>query len=191
MQNHNDDTIRRATQFFRKIHLLLYLKGFERVTQRFYCEREWETEQNCNILTTTLLAITAFLSRSPVLLNRGPTLLGAGFLNRILSLTDCTSCAPSYIIVRRPPSCGRHKSHSFKPSTVKVIFWYSSTGCTCYLYWCISYFDSPAGSEVNIQHFVKNLLVQVIQFNQTVQTKYSLSTVSMSKTVHFNQFSLA
>ena len=26
------------------------MKGFERVTQRFYCERELETEQNCNIL---------------------------------------------------------------------------------------------------------------------------------------------
>ena len=36
------------------------------------CERELETEQNSNILTTTLLAITAFLSCSPVLLNRGP-----------------------------------------------------------------------------------------------------------------------
>ena len=36
------------------------------------CERELETEQNCNILTPTLLAITAFLSRSPGLLNRGP-----------------------------------------------------------------------------------------------------------------------
>ena len=36
------------------------------------CERELETEQNCNILTPTLLAQTAFLSRSPGLLNRGP-----------------------------------------------------------------------------------------------------------------------
>ena len=112
----------------------------------------------------------------------GPASLGAGFLYRILSPidlicnssigglrahsagcwlslpflspTDWTSCAPSYIIVRRPPSsCGRHKSHSFNPSTVKVIFWYSSTGCTCYLHRCISYFDSPVGSEVNIQHY--------------------------------------
>ena len=36
------------------------------------CERELETKQNCNILTPTLLAITAFFSRSPGLLNRGP-----------------------------------------------------------------------------------------------------------------------
>ena len=86
----------------------------------------------------------------------GPTLLGAGFLYRILSPTDWTSCTPSYIIVRHPPSsCGRHKSHSFNPSTVKVIFWYSSIGCSCYLHRCISYFNSRAGSEVNIQHILQ------------------------------------
>ena len=107
------------------------------------------------------MAITAFLSRSPGLLNRGPSLLGAGFLNRILYPTDWTSCAPSYIKVRRTPSsCGRQKSHSFNPSTVKVIFWYSSTGWTCYLHRCISYFDSPAGSEVNIQQNQKNICSQ-------------------------------
>ena len=81
----------------------------------------------------------------------GPTLLGAGFLYRILSptglvskLTDFLS-SPSYIIVQHLPSCGRHKLHSFNPSTVKVIISWS-TGCTCYLQRCISYFDSPAGS---------------------------------------------
>ena len=55
--------------------------------ERVVCERELETEQNCNILTPTLLAITAFLSRSPGLLNRGPggqASLSAGFLYRIL-----------------------------------------------------------------------------------------------------------
>ena len=58
------------------------------------CERELETEQNCNILTPTLLAITAFLSRSPGLLNRGPggpASLGAGFLYSILSPTHLIS----------------------------------------------------------------------------------------------------
>ena len=39
----------------------------------------------------------------------------------------------------------------FNPSTVKVISWYSSAGCTCYLHGCIFYFDSLAGSEVNMQ----------------------------------------
>ena len=40
------------------------------------CERELETKQNCNILTPTLMAITAFLSHTPGLLNRGPSLSG-------------------------------------------------------------------------------------------------------------------
>ena len=177
MQNHNDDIIKTSNTVLYKNTPLTLFKRVRKGYSRFYCERELETVQNCNILTPSLLAITAFLSRSPGLLNRGPTqpgagflyrilsptataqsgawgptLLGAGFLYRILSPTDWTSCALGYIIVQRPPfSCGRHRSHSFNPSTVKVIFWYSSTGCTCYLHRCISYFDSPAGSEVNIQ----------------------------------------
>ena len=139
------------------MYLSLCLKGFERVTKGFTVTG---TEQNCNILTPTLMATTAFLSRSPGLLNwgpGGPASLGAGSLYRILSLTDWIFCAPSYITVRRPPSsCGRHKSHSFSPSMVKVIFWYSSTGCTCYLHRCISYFDSSAG--VNMQHLYDSLV---------------------------------
>ena len=59
---------------------------------------------------------------------RGSTLPGAGYLNCILSpmglvskLTDFLSSL-SYIIAQRTPSsCGRHKSHSFNPSTVNVI----------------------------------------------------------------------
>ena len=115
------------------------------------CERELETEQNCNILTPTLTAIRVFLSRSE-LLNRGP----GGPLCWMLVFSTASYLqlvelpVHSYIIIRRPPfSCGRHKSHSFNPSTVEVIFWYSSTGFTCYLHRSISYFNSP----VNIQHF--------------------------------------
>ena len=74
-------------------------------------------------------------------------LIPATSLQLVWSPTDLTSCLhPGYIIIRHPPSpCGCHKSHSFNPSTVKVISWYSSTGCTCYLHRCISYFDSLAG----------------------------------------------
>ena len=119
------------------------------------------------------MAITAFLSHSPgtcssfqhLLSNWselqllyqgswGPPLLGAGFLYRILSPTDWTSCAPSYIIIWRPLFSLRvSQFHTqFNPSTVKVISWYSSTGCTCYLHRCISYFDSLSG--VNMLHHV-------------------------------------
>ena len=85
----------------------------------------------------------------------GLHLLGAGFLYRILSPTDWIPCALSYIIVQLPPSsCGRHKLHSFNLSTVKVILCYSSTGCTCYLHRCISYFDrfkwtAPAATGIH------------------------------------------
>ena len=90
---------------------------------------------------------------SPGLLNRrsgGPLCWVRAFSTasshqRVSKLTDFLS-SPSYIIFQPPPSsCGRHKLHSFNPSTVKVIISWS-TGCTCYLYRFISYFDSPAGS---------------------------------------------
>ena len=54
------------------------------------CERELENEQNCNILTPTLMAISvvSFLfSRATQPEGWGPTLLGVGFLYRILSPT--------------------------------------------------------------------------------------------------------
>ena len=88
------------------------------------CERELETEQNCNILTSTLLAITAFLSRSPGLLNRGPgaqplwvlVFSTASYHQLIWSPTDWIFCALSYIIVQRPPSsCGRHNFALIQP----------------------------------------------------------------------------
>ena len=44
--------------------------------ERVVCESELETEQNCNILTPTLMAIIAFLSRSTALLNWRPSLSG-------------------------------------------------------------------------------------------------------------------
>ena len=47
-------------------------KGSKGLLKVLLCERELETEQNCNILTPTLMAITAFLFRSPGLLNQGP-----------------------------------------------------------------------------------------------------------------------
>ena len=76
---------------------------------------------------------------------------------------------PGYIIVRRSPSsCGRHKSLSFNPSTVKVISWYSSTGCTCYLLRCISYFDSLA--RVNMLHYNSTEICFSAQENSWLNT---------------------
>ena len=107
------------------------------------------------------MAITASLSRSPGLLNRGPNFSGTcssfqlQLLKWVLVFSTAsylqliwTSCAPSNIIIWRPLFFFLRASQfrtQFNPSTVKVISWYSSTGCTCFLHRCISYFDSLAG----------------------------------------------
>ena len=70
MQNINDNTIRTSGHS----SLEKYTSHF---IERVVCERELESEQRLqHIDLPTLLAITAFLSRSPRLLNRGP---GTGF----------------------------------------------------------------------------------------------------------------
>ena len=71
------------------------------------CERELETEQNCNILTRTLLAITAFLSRSPGLLNRRPE--GPASVGHVpqSSIFSPTGLIPNWLIGGlRAPSAG-------------------------------------------------------------------------------------
>ena len=107
------------------------------------CERELETEQNCNILTPTLLAITVFLSCSPVLLQGGlgTSLSGCWFsLPHLIfklvwspKLTDFLS-SPSYIIVQSPtqylPITG-HRNVSLPPS-LEWHVWTSSSGNNCH-----------------------------------------------------------
>ena len=62
---------------------------------------ELKTEQNCKILTPTLMAITAFPSRSPGLLNGGP-----GPHSNIFSPTDLNSNCNCSIGGMRVPSDG-------------------------------------------------------------------------------------
>ena len=74
----------------------------------------------------------------------GPPLLGAGSLYRILSPTDSNFLSTELYYCFMPTQ--------FILSTVKVIPLIPSTGCTCYLHRCISYFDSSAG--VNMQQYL-------------------------------------
>ena len=201
-QHNNEDE---RTQFFRKIYLSLYWKGC-------VWEVSWRPNKDCNILTPTLLAITAFLSRSPGLLNWGPRgqpLLGHASHSSIFSPTDLnsncsiegpagplcwmlvlstasylqltwTSCAPSYIIVLHPLNSIRRQSrlssdildwmhqvislfypYSIQPINSQGYLLTSLTGCTCYLHKRISYFDSLARSEVNIEHHLFNPFFQM------------------------------
>ena len=139
MQNHNDDT-----KVVRHSSLEKYTSHF--IWKVLFMRGSWRSNRTAIYWPATPIVITAFF---PVLLGCSTGVLGAHSASCWFSLPHLisnwwTSCAPCYIIVRLPPfSCGRHKLHSFNPSTVKVIFWYSSTGCTCYLHRCISFFDSP------------------------------------------------
>ena len=106
------------------------------------CERELKTEQNCNILALTLLAITVFLSRSLVLLNRGPEgplCLVLVSLPHLVSngsglQTHWLMSSPSYIIVQSPtqylPITG-HRNVSL-PLSLEWHVWLSSNENNCH-----------------------------------------------------------
>ena len=80
--------IKTSEDFFKKIYLSLYCKGFEKGYSRFYCERELQTEQNCNILTPTLMAISVVSFLFSWCPTGGPRAHSAGFLYYILSPTS-------------------------------------------------------------------------------------------------------
>ena len=134
---HNKDE---RTQFFWKIYLSLYWKDC-------VWEVSWRPNKDCNILTPQLLWLSQpFFS---ILLGcstgvSGPRLSWDMVLIPASSLQLIwTSCRQGYIIIWRPPtSCERHNLHSIQPFDSQGCLLISSTGCTCYLHWCISSFDS-------------------------------------------------
>ena len=90
--NHNNTIITTQEDFFNKIYLPLTLfVTFEKGYSRFACERELETEHNCNILTPTFMAVNivsfSFYKAAQAEAQR-PTLLSDGFLYCILSATS-------------------------------------------------------------------------------------------------------
>ena len=170
MQKHIQNNKDKRTQFFRKIYLSLYLKGFERITKAFTVwELSWRLNRTAAywpplfwlsqpFFPVLLGCSTGGLRAQPFwdmvlipasslqlqLLNRGswgPRLLGAGSLYSILSLTNSNILCTELYYCFTPTQ--------FNLWTVKVIPLIPSTGYTCYLRRCISYFDSSAG--VNMQ----------------------------------------
>ena len=92
MQNHNDTIIKRTSEgSYRKICTSHFIVRVRKGYSRFYGERELETEQNCNILTPTLMAISVVsfsFSRAAQPEAWGLSfLLSDGFLDCILSPT--------------------------------------------------------------------------------------------------------
>ena len=97
-QRHNDKG--RAKTSLEKYVPLTLLLGFKKGYSGFYYERELETEQNCNILTPILMAVSVVsfsFSRAAQPEAHGPrSLLDDGFLYCILSPTflDPNSSGP-------------------------------------------------------------------------------------------------
>ena len=150
----------------KKVYLSLYWKGC-------VWEVSWRLNKDCNILTTlnssgySIISFPFSCAAQPGAW--GPSLcwdmvlIPASFLQLIW-----TSCCRGYMIIWRPPtSCERHNSHSIQPIDSQGCPLISSTGCTCYLHRCISYFDSSAGSEVNMQH-TKAWLSQLVNFKNVI-----------------------
>ena len=75
-----------TTYLLYKIYTSHFIARVRKGCSRFACERELETEHNCNILTPNLWLSALCLSRSTG--GPGPTLLGNGFPYCILSASS-------------------------------------------------------------------------------------------------------
>ena len=205
---HNNDTIKTSDTVLRKIYLSLIWKGcvWEGVRDRTELQhidphsighnrvsfpfswaaqpRTWGPSLSGTCFHSSIFSPTRLISK---LIDRGPegslcwvlAFSTASYLQLVFRLTDFLS-SPSYIIVQCPPSsCGCHKLHSFNPSTMKATLCYSSTGCTCYLHRCISYFDSQPGrrSIYNIMFYVYMLWTFYVRFTYQylAMVQYNLS----------------
>ena len=159
MQKHIQHNKDERTQFFRKIYLSLYLKGFERVTKGFTV---WEVSWRLNRTATywphsyghNSVSFPFSWAAQPG--PGGPTSLGHGPHSSIFSPTDLNFLSPGLYNNLMSTYFLRASQFrtQFNPSIVKVDpdLLISSTGCTCYLHRCISSFDSLVGSDVTMQH---------------------------------------
>ena len=153
MQKHIQPNKDERKQFFRKIYLSLYWKGWV-----------WEGVGDWTELQHTDPHSSGYHSLYfPVLLGCSTGGLGAQPLlghvshSSIFYPTALNFLSPRLYDNLMPTYFLRASQFhtQFNPSTVKVTpdLLISSTGCTCYLHRCISFFDSLAGSEVNMQQY--------------------------------------
>ena len=146
MQKHNDDTIRTSRH-----------SSLEKYTSHFIRKCcVWEVSWRLNRTATYWPPNSSGYNSISFLFSWaaqpgawGPSLCWEMFLIPASSLQLIwTSCRQGYIIIWRPPtSCEHHNSHSVQPIDSQGYPPISSTGCTCYLHRCISYFDSLAGDQ--------------------------------------------
>ena len=145
---HNKDE---RTQFFRKIYLSLYLKGFERVTKGIICERwvgDWTELQHIDPYQLFWLQQHFF----PVLLGcsvgdlDAQPLLGHGSHSSIFSPTELNFLSPGlYNNLTSTYFLRASHLYSVQPVDSQGYPLISSTWCTCYLHRCISYLTAWPG----------------------------------------------
>ena len=172
MQKHNEDTIKTSghSSFEKNIpHILL--KGL-------CVRRSWRPNKDCYILTPNpstyhSLSFPFFWAPQPGAWR--PSLCWNMVLIPASSLQlTWTTGRRSYIIIWHPPtSCKRHNSHSIQTLDSQGRLLISSNGCTCYLHRCISYFDSSAESEVNMQQLKSALILSTVDIKRPVARQIS------------------
>ena len=132
MQKHIQHNKDERTQFFRKIYLSLYLKGFERVTKGFTVwEVSWRLNRTATYSPPLLWPWQRFF---PVLLGCSTGGLGAQPLWDMVLIPASslqliwTSCHRGYITIWHPPTfCERHNfalNSTPRQSRSPLISWY-------------------------------------------------------------------
>ena len=150
MQNRNDNTITTSGHSSSE-------KYTSHFTERVVCERELETEQRLQHINPHSSGYDSLSFPFSWAAQPGTWGPSRGSHSSIFSPTDLNFLSPGLYNNLSSTNFLRALQFriQFNSSTVKVTpdLLISSTGCTCYLHWCISSFDSLAGSEVNMQHY--------------------------------------
>ena len=196
MQKHIQHNKDEGTQFFRKIYLLLYSKGFERVTKGVIFERwvgDWTELQHIDPTNSSGYNSISFPFSWAAQPGAQPV-LGHGSHSSIFSPTDWLPVAPGlYNYLTSTYFLWRHNSHSIQPVNSQGYTPISSTGCTCYLHRCISSLTARSGRrsicyslrDKNIFYTTRRLFISVYYFYGNFHFVYHTTTIKWEFNLHF------
>ena len=127
MPYHNDTIIKTQEDFFNKIYTSHFIVRVRKGYSRFACERELETEHNCNILTPTLMAVSVVSFLFSWCWTGGPAAqLSAWWW---LSLLHLISIFSGPQLIRAPSSFG------LVWLSLPHLVYNSASNCNCYSNW--------------------------------------------------------
>ena len=122
--------IKTQEDFFRKICTSHFIARVRKGYSGFACEREPETEHNCNILTPTFMAINVVCFSFSWGSTRGPGVHSAGCWLSLLHLISNFSGLQTPSGFRRAPSVGcgfPYHTLSTPPGTRTQLYWNSNS----------------------------------------------------------------